>query len=135
MITWRVRADNRAIPPHNRTCPTNPRKSGTRRSLVLYPSLALARFADPRELGQLGDVLTSREEITAWAKAALAEEIRHRTSWHFETAHHASFISALMFKQPNNAVTRSNRRPARVRPVGRHPRSTPARRAAAATRG
>lgn len=47
---------------------------------VLYPSLALARFADPRELGQFGDVQLSREEITARAKAALVEEIRQITA-------------------------------------------------------
>ena len=32
MITWRARAHNRAIPPHNRACRTNPHKPGTRRS-------------------------------------------------------------------------------------------------------
>ena len=39
---------------------------------MLYPSPALARFADPRELGGLGDVPASREEIAARAKAAIA---------------------------------------------------------------
>ena len=40
MITWRVRAHNCAIPPHNRACRTNPHKSGTRRS----PGRSLAQL-------------------------------------------------------------------------------------------
>ncbi len=47
---------------------------------MLYPSLALARFADPRELGGLGGVPTSREEIVARAEAAIAGELRQITA-------------------------------------------------------
>ena len=47
---------------------------------MLYPSPALARFADPRELGGLGGVPASREEIVARAEAAIAGELRQVTA-------------------------------------------------------
>lgn len=47
---------------------------------MLYPSSALARLADPRELGGLGDVSASREEIVTRAEAAIAGELRQITA-------------------------------------------------------
>src|ERR1039457_5734493 len=44
---------------------------------MLYPSLALARLADPRELGALDGVPASRDETVARAAAAIAGELRH----------------------------------------------------------
>ena len=47
---------------------------------MLYPSPALARFADPRELGGLGDVPASREEIVTRAETAIVEKLRQITA-------------------------------------------------------
>jgi hypothetical protein len=47
---------------------------------MMYPSSALARFADPRELGGLGDVPASRAEITARAQRAIIEELQQITA-------------------------------------------------------
>ena len=44
---------------------------------MLYPSLALARLADPRELGARDGVPASRDETVARAAAAIAGELRH----------------------------------------------------------
>jgi hypothetical protein len=47
---------------------------------MMYPSPALARFTDPHELGGLGGVLASREEVVARAQAAIAGELQQITA-------------------------------------------------------
>ena len=65
----------------------------------------------------------------------LAEKIRNRTAGHFQTAHSTSLSVPLTFMPPSNAATRSSRRSARARRVGRRPHSAQAARDDDAARG